>query len=271
MAAMTETEVDNVLTLNNVEVVYDYVSLAIKGVSLAVPNGGMVALLGANGAGKSTTLKSISGLLTAERGEVRRGEVQFQNRNISGLMPQDRVKLGIAHVLEGRRVFEHLTPDENLIAASAVRSRHDATRNKDRVYSYFPRLFERRGSAAGYLSGGEQQMLAIGRALMTQPKLLMLDEPSLGLAPFLVAEIFQILSRINREEGLSVLLVEQNAIAALEIVSHGYLIESGRIVMHDTAEALKKNPDIQEFYLGGADNKNFHDIKHYRRRKRWLT
>jgi branched-chain amino acid transport system ATP-binding protein len=271
MAAMTETEVDNVLTLNNVEVVYDYVSLAIKGVSLAVPNGGMVALLGANGAGKSTTLKSISGLLTAERGEVRRGEVQFQNRNISGLMPQDRVKLGIAHVLEGRRVFEHLTPDENLIAASAVRSRHDAARNKDRVYSYFPRLFERRGSAAGYLSGGEQQMLAIGRALMTQPKLLMLDEPSLGLAPFLVAEIFQILSRINREEGLSVLLVEQNAIAALEIVSHGYLIESGRIVMHDTAEALKKNPDIQEFYLGGADNKNFHDIKHYRRRKRWLT
>jgi branched-chain amino acid transport system ATP-binding protein len=271
MASMTETEVDNILTLNNVEVVYDYVSLAIKGVSLAVPNGGMVALLGANGAGKSTTLKSISGLLTAERGEVRRGEVQFQNRNISGLMPQDRVKLGIAHVLEGRRVFEHLTPDENLIAASAVRSRHDAARNKDRVYSYFPRLFERRGSAAGYLSGGEQQMLAIGRALMTQPKLLMLDEPSLGLAPFLVAEIFQILSRINREEGLSVLLVEQNAIAALEIVSHGYLIESGRIVMHDTAEALKKNPDIQEFYLGGADNKNFHDIKHYRRRKRWLT
>ncbi|MGB3447583.1 MAG: ABC transporter ATP-binding protein [Xanthobacteraceae bacterium] len=271
MAAMTDTEVDNILTLNNVEVVYDYVSLAIKGVSLAVPNGGMVALLGANGAGKSTTLKSISGLLTAERGEVRRGEVQFQNRNISGLMPQDRVKLGIAHVLEGRRVFEHLTPDENLIAASAVRSRHDAARNKDRVYTYFPRLFERRGSAAGYLSGGEQQMLAIGRALMTQPKLLMLDEPSLGLAPFLVAEIFQILSRINREEGLSVLLVEQNAIAALEIVSHGYLIESGRIVMHDTAEALKKNPDIQEFYLGGADNKNFHDIKHYRRRKRWLT
>ncbi|MGX9389359.1 ABC transporter ATP-binding protein [Nitrobacteraceae bacterium UC4446_H13] len=271
MTAMTEHPTDEILTLNNVEVVYDYVSLAIKGVSLAVPKGGMVALLGANGAGKSTTLKSISGLLTAERGEVRRGEVKFQDRNISGLMPQDRVKLGIAHVLEGRRVFEHLTPDENLIAASAVRSRHDAARNKDRVYSYFPRLFERRSSAAGYLSGGEQQMLAIGRALMTQPKLLMLDEPSLGLAPFLVAEIFQILSRINREEGLSVLLVEQNAIAALEIVSHGYLIESGRIVMHDTAAALKKNPDIQEFYLGGAENKNFRDIKHYRRRKRWLT
>ncbi|MCO5130017.1 MAG: ABC transporter ATP-binding protein [Xanthobacteraceae bacterium] len=271
MAAITEAKAGNILTLNNVEVVYDYVSLAIKGVSLAVPQGGMVALLGANGAGKSTTLKSISGLLAAERGEVRRGEVAFQGQPINALMPQDRVRLGIAHVLEGRRVFEHLTPDENLIAASAVRSRHDAARNKDRVYSYFPRLFERRGSAAGYLSGGEQQMLAIGRALMTQPKLLMLDEPSLGLAPFLVAEIFQILSRINREDGLSVLLVEQNAIAALEIVSHGYLIESGRIVMHDTAEALKRNPDIQEFYLGGAENKNFRDIKHYRRRKRWLT
>ena len=261
----------NALSLNNIEVVYDYVSLAIKGVSIDVPVGGMVALLGANGAGKSTTLKAISGLLVAERGEVRRGELQFLGRNISALSPQERVKLGIAHVLEGRRMFEHLTPDENLIAASAVRSRHDMGRNMELVYSYFPRLRERRAVASGYLSGGEQQMLAIGRALMTQPKLLMLDEPSLGLAPFLVAEIFQIISRINREEGLSVLLVEQNAVAALEIVSHGYLIESGRIVMHDTAEALKSNPDIQEFYLGGAKGKSFHDIKHYSRRKRWLT
>jgi branched-chain amino acid transport system ATP-binding protein len=260
-----------VLSLNNIEVVYDYVSLAIKGVSIDVPEGGMVALLGANGAGKSTTLKSISGLLVAERGEVRRGDIQFLGHDIGKLLPQERVKLGIAHVLEGRRVFEHLTPDENLVAASAVRSRQDMDRNKERVYSYFPRLRERRTVASGYLSGGEQQMLAIGRALMTQPKLLMLDEPSLGLAPFLVAEIFQIISRINREEGLSVLLVEQNAVAALEIVSHGYLIESGRIVMHDTAEALKKNPDIQEFYLGGAKAKSFHDIKHYSRRKRWLT
>ena len=259
------------LSLNNIEVVYDYVSLAIKGVSIDVPEGGMVALLGANGAGKSTTLKAVSGLLVAERGEVRRGELQFLGRNISGLSPQQRVKLGIAHVLEGRRVFEHLTPDENLVAASAVRSRHDMSLNKEMVYSYFPRLRERRAVASGYLSGGEQQMLAIGRALMTQPKLLMLDEPSLGLAPFLVAEIFQIISRINRDEGLSVLLVEQNAVAALEIVSHGYLIESGRIVMHDTAEALKSNPDIQEFYLGGAKGKSFHDIKHYSRRKRWLT
>jgi branched-chain amino acid transport system ATP-binding protein len=268
---MNDVSAANVLSLNNVEVVYDYVSLAIKGVSIEVPEGRMVALLGANGAGKSTTLKSISGLLAAERGEVRRGDIQFLGRGIGTMMPQERVKLGIAHVLEGRRVFEHLTPDENLIAASAVRSRHDMARNRDRVYSYFPRLYERRTVESGYLSGGEQQMLAIGRALMTQPKLLMLDEPSLGLAPFLVAEIFQIICRINSDEGLSVLLVEQNALAALEIVSHGYLLESGRIVMHDSAAALKKNPDIQEFYLGGAHNKNFRDIKHYRRRKRWLT
>jgi len=260
-----------ILTLNNVEVVYDYVSLAIKGVSLAVPEHGIVALLGANGAGKSTTLKSISGLLTPERGEVRRGDITFLGNDIRALPPQERVRLGIAHVLEGRRVFEHLTPDENLVAASAIRSRHDLARNKERVYGYFPRLYERRSSEAGYLSGGEQQMLAIGRALMTQPKLLMLDEPSLGLAPFLVAEIFEIIRNINKEEGVSVLLVEQNAVAALEIVSHGYLIESGRIVMHDTAQALKKNPDIREFYLGGSKARNFHDIKHYRRRKRWLS
>jgi branched-chain amino acid transport system ATP-binding protein len=259
------------LSLNNIEVVYDYVSLAIKGVSIDVPQGGMVALLGANGAGKSTTLKSISGLLAAERGEVKRGELHFLGQNIGGLMPQQRVSLGIAHVLEGRRVFEHLTPDENLIAASAVRSRHDLNRNRERVYGYFPRLYERRAVASGYLSGGEQQMLAIGRALMTQPKLLMLDEPSLGLAPFLVAEIFQIIRQINKDEGLSILLVEQNAVAALEVVSHGYLIESGRVVMHDTAEALKKNPDIREFYLGGAKGRDLHDVKHYRRRKRWLT
>jgi branched-chain amino acid transport system ATP-binding protein len=260
-----------ILTLNNVEVVYDSVSMAIKGVSLTVHEHGMVALLGANGAGKSTTLKSISGLLTAERGEVRRGDITFLGRDIRALPPQERVRLGIVHVLEGRRIFEHLTPDENLVAASAIRGRHDVARNKERVYGYFPRLYERRSSEAGYLSGGEQQMLAIGRALMTRPRLLMLDEPSLGLAPFLAAEIFEIIRNINKEEGLSVLLVEQNAVAALEIVSHGYLIESGRIVMHDTAQALKKNPDIQEFYLGGSKARNFRDIKHYRRRKRWLT
>ncbi len=262
----------SVLTLNNVEVIYDRVALAIKGVSLEVPQGGMVALLGANGAGKSTTLKTISGLLRAERGEVTRGEVHFMGANIDALAAPARVKLGIAQVLEGRRVFEHLTPDENLVAASAVRgTRADMQRNRDRVYGYFPRLGERRNAQSGYLSGGEQQMLAIGRALMTQPKLLMLDEPSLGLAPFLVAEIFEIVRKINQQEGLSVLLVEQNALAALEVVSHGYLMENGRIVMHDSADAMKKNPDIQEFYLGGTEGKDFREIKHYRRRKRWLT
>ena len=262
-----------ILTLNNIEVIYDRVALAIKGVSVEVPQGGMVALLGANGAGKSTTLKSISGLLVPERGEVTRGDIRFMGQDIAGLAPQARVKRGIVQVLEGRRVFEHLTPDENLVAASAVvgSSRADMNRNRDMVYAYFPRLHQRRTAQSGFLSGGEQQMLAIGRALMTQPKLLMLDEPSLGLAPFLVAEIFDIVKRINQQEGLSVLLVEQNAIAALEVVSHGYLLENGRIVMHDSAEAMKQNPDIQEFYLGGSEGKNFHDIKHYSRRKRWLS
>jgi branched-chain amino acid transport system ATP-binding protein len=261
-----------VLSLNNVEVIYDKVSLAVKGISVEVPQGGMVALLGANGAGKSTTLKSISGLLRGERGEVTRGEIRFLDRSIDALSPQQRVKLGIVQVLEGRRVFEHLTPEENLIAASAVRgSRADMVRNRDMVYTYFPRLHQRRTAQSGYLSGGEQQMLAIGRALMTQPKLLMLDEPSLGLAPMLVAEIFGIVQRINRDEGLSVLLVEQNALAALDVVSHGYLIERGRVVMHDSAAAMLKNPDIQEFYLGGHEGMDFRNIKHYRRRKRWLT
>jgi branched-chain amino acid transport system ATP-binding protein len=264
---------DPVLSVNNIEVIYDRVALAIKGVSLAVPKGGMVALLGANGAGKSTTLKSVSGLLRPERGEITRGEVRFLGEDIDPLPPQARVRRGIVQVLEGRRVFEHLTPDENLVAASAVAggSRADTARDLDMVYGYFPRLHQRRTAESGYLSGGEQQMLAIGRALMTRPKLLMLDEPSLGLAPFLVAEIFDIVRRVNREQGLSVLLVEQNAMAALEVVSHGYLMENGRIVMHDSAAAMKKNPDIQEFYLGGTEGKNFHDIKHYSRRKRWLS
>lgn len=260
------------LVLNNIEVIYDHVFLAIKGVSIEVPQGGMVALLGANGAGKSTTLKSISGLLKSEHGEVTRGDVKFLGEDIGNLPPQERVKLGIAQVLEGRRVFEHLTPDENLIAASAVHGDRSAmARNRDRVFTYFPRLKQRRSAQAGYLSGGEQQMLAIGRALMTQPKLLMLDEPSLGLAPLVVAEIFDIIRLINREEGMSILLVEQNAIAALDVVSHGYLIENGRVVMHDKAEVMKDNPDIREAYLGGAEGRDFKEIKHYRRRKRWLA
>jgi len=263
---------DPILTLNSVEVLYDQVILAIRGISLEVPRGGMVALLGSNGAGKSTTLKSISGLLKPERGKVSRGQITFDGQVIGDILPQARVAMGICHVIEGRRVFEHLTPDENLEAAARPSmSRAQVNAEKERIYGYFPRLAERKSTESGYLSGGEQQMLAIGRGLMTQPRLLMLDEPSLGLAPFLVAEIFSIIRRINEEHGLSVLLVEQNALAALDIVSHGYLIENGRIVMHDTAEAMKANSDIQEFYLGGGEGKNFHDIKHYRRRKRWLS
>nr|HET7858858.1 ABC transporter ATP-binding protein [Caldimonas sp.] len=262
----------SLLSLNNVEVIYDRVALAIKGASLDVPAGGMVALLGANGAGKSTLLKAVSGLLKAERGEVTRGEVRFDGSAIDRLAPQSRVALGIVQVLEGRRVFEHLTPDENLVAASAVRlGRAEVQRGRELVYSYFPRLAERRDAEAGYLSGGEQQMLAIGRALMTRPRLLMLDEPSLGLAPVIVDEIFEIVRRINRDEGVSVLLVEQNAVAALEVVSHGYLIDQGRIVMHDSAQAMKRNPDIRDFYLGGHEGRDFQQIKHYRRRKRWLS
>ncbi|WP_099867372.1 ABC transporter ATP-binding protein [Pararhizobium haloflavum] len=260
------------LALSNVEVVYDKVFLAIKGVSLEVGEGDMVALLGANGAGKSTTLKTISGLLGPERGVVTRGTVSFDGRDILPLGAPDRVGMGLVHVLEGRRIFEHLTPDENLTAAFA--SGGSAARLaelKERVYTYFPRLKERMRSKAGYLSGGEQQMLAIGRALITEPRLIMLDEPSLGLSPILVQEIFAIIREINEKEGVSVLLVEQNATAALEIVRHAYLIENGHVVMSGAADVLRQNPDVQEFYLGGAGKVNYHEVKHYRRRKRWLA
>jgi branched-chain amino acid transport system ATP-binding protein len=260
------------LALENIEVVYDKVFLAIKGVSLQVVEGGAVALLGSNGAGKSTTLKAISALLAPERGEVTRGEMRFQGRDLRALAAPERVRLGIVHVLEGRRVFEHLTPLENLTAASSMHSsRAKVTELAERVLGYFPRLRERANTKAGYLSGGEQQMLAIGRALMTEPKLLMLDEPSLGLAPFLVDEIFEIIARINRETKTGLLVVEQNAVAALAVVEHAYLIENGRIVMSGTAETLKGNPDIQEFYLGGTGRVDYHNVKHYRRRKRWLA
>jgi branched-chain amino acid transport system ATP-binding protein len=260
------------LALENVEVVYDNVFLTIKGVSLEVAEGGAVALLGSNGAGKSTALKAISGLLAPERGEVTRGEIRFQGRDLRAMAAPDRVRLGIVHVLEGRRVFEHLTPLENLVAASSMhRSRAKVGELAERVLGYFARLRQRAGTKAGYLSGGEQQMLAIGRALMTEPKLLMLDEPSLGLSPFLVDEIFDIISRINRETNTGLLLVEQNAAAALAIVKHAYLIENGRIVMSGTAEALQENPDVQEFYLGGAGRVDYRNVKHYRRRKRWLA
>ena len=259
-----------ILSLNNIEVIYDKVALAIKGVSVEVPQGGMVALLGANGAGKSTTLKSISGLLVPERGEVTRGDIRFMGQDIAGLAPQARVKLGIVQVLEGRRVFEHLTPDENLVAASAVvgSSRADMNRNRDMVYAYFPRLHQRRTAQSGFLSGGEQQMLAIGRALMTQPKLLMLDEPSLGLAPFLVAEIFDIVKRINQQEGLSVLLVEQNAHMALRTADYGYVLEVGRIVMEGASKDLMQSDEIKEFYLGHKEE-GAHGKRRHRRKKQW--
>jgi len=260
------------LALNNVEVLYDNVALAVKGVSIEVQRGGLVTLLGANGAGKSTVLKSISGLLVAERGRVSRGEARLDGEDLLGLAPPQRVRRGIAHVLEGRRVFENLTPGENLLAASSMHSDRAKVRHlTEQVLAWFPRLRERAKTQAGYLSGGEQQMLAIGRALMTEPRLLMLDEPSLGLSPLLVDEIFDIVRRINQEAGVAVLLVEQNAVAALGIAQHAYLIENGRVVMAGTADSLQSNPDVQEFYLGGGHQTDYHAVKHYRRRKRWLT
>jgi branched-chain amino acid transport system ATP-binding protein len=260
------------LSLNSIEVVYDAVSLAVKGVSIEVPEAGLVALLGANGAGKSTILKSISGLLAPERGLVTRGTISFAGENILSLDPPTRVRRGIVHVLEGRKVFEHLTPSENLLAAATMHSDRGMVADlMTQMLDMFPRLKERAKAKAGYLSGGEQQMLAIGRALMTKPKLLLLDEPSLGLAPLLVDEIFDIITRINREQGVAVLLVEQNAVAALDVVQSAYLIEQGRIVMSGSAEVLRSNPDIQEAYLGGAAQVDYHAVKHYRRRKRWLA
>jgi len=260
------------LSLNNIEVVYDRVFLAAKGISLDVPDGGRVALLGANGAGKSTTLKAISGLLRSERGEVTKGEIAFAGRNLLALDPPDRVRLGVAHVLEGRRVFVHLTPRENLLAASTMHHARSHVENLiDRTFDWFPRLAERADAQAGYLSGGEQQMLAIGRALMTDPKILLLDEPSLGLAPLLVNEIGAIIRRINRENNVALLLVEQNAAMALEIAEHAYLMESGRIVMSGPADLVRANPDVEATYLGGKQDVDYVAVKHYRRRRRWLV
>lgn len=259
------------LVLENVEVIYDKVFLAIKGVSLDIGEGEMVALLGSNGAGKSTTLKSISGLLGPERGLVTRGDVTWDGRSITAMGAPERVASGLVHVLEGRRIFGHLTPDENLIAAYRGGNSGRFNELREQVYAYFPRLKERIKSKAGYLSGGEQQMLAIGRALMTEPKLIMLDEPSLGLSPLLVQEIFGIISEINAREKLSVLLVEQNAAATLDIVDRAYLIEQGQVVMSGAADVLKANPDVQDFYLGGAGKVDYRNVKHYRRRKRWLA
>jgi len=262
------------LSLNNIEVIYDSVILVLKGVSLNVREGGITTLLVANGAGKTTTLKAISGLLRSERGEVTKGSIEFNGARIDRLPPHGVVRRGIVQVFEGRRVFEHLTTEENLIAGAHIQTdRQKVAAGIERVYGYFPRLKERRGVQAGYLSGGEQQMLVIGRALMSRPRLILLDEPSLGLAPRIVDEIFHVIARL-REEGMTVLLVEQNATLALEIADYAYVMENGRVVLDGPADALRQNSDVKEFYLGlnelGA-RKSYREVKRYRRRKRWLT
>jgi branched-chain amino acid transport system ATP-binding protein len=263
------------LRVNNIEVIYDHVILVLKGVSLEVPEGGIVALLGANGAGKSTTLKAISNLLRAERGEVTKGTIEFTGEAIHQRDPVEVVGRGIVQVMERRRVFEHLSVEENLLTGAYTRRALRGLREDlDRVYGYFPRLAERRGVKAGYISGGEQQMVAIGRGLMARPKLMLLDEPSLGLAPLLVEEIFTIIERLSREEGVTVLLVEQNAAMALTIAQRGYIMENGRIVLDGPAEGLRDNADVREFYLGLTEmgqHRSYRDVKHYRRRKRWLA
>jgi branched-chain amino acid transport system ATP-binding protein len=263
------------LTLNNVEVIYDDVILVLKGMSLEVPKGQIVALLGSNGAGKSTTLKAISGLLKPEDGEVTDGEIVFEGEIIQHLDAAAIVQRGIFQVMEGRRVFEHLDVEQNLIAGSYTRrDRRHVHDDVEMVYDLFPALKARRRQSAGYLSGGEQQMLAIGRALMARPKLVMLDEPSLGLAPMLVREIFAIVKRINREQNTTILLVEQNARLALDVADYAYIMESGRIVLEGEPDALEENADVREFYLGLNEvgkRKSYRDVKHYKRRKRWLS
>ncbi|HEV7994780.1 MAG TPA: ABC transporter ATP-binding protein [Stellaceae bacterium] len=263
------------LALNNIEVVYDGVILVLKGVSLEVEEGRITTLLGANGAGKTTTLKAISGLLRSERGEVTKGTVELDGARLDRLAPHDVVKRGVSQVFEGRRVFENLTVEENLVAGAHIRKDFARARQAiDGIFDTFPALRERRHQPSGYLSGGEQQMLVIGRALMSEPKVILLDEPSLGLAPLLVAEIFGIIRRLREQRGLTVLLVEQNAALALDIADHGYVMENGRIVLEGPAEALRQNSDIKEFYLGlneAGARKSYRDLKHYKRRKRWLS
>jgi branched-chain amino acid transport system ATP-binding protein len=263
------------LSLNNVEVIYDSVILVLKGVSISCEDGRITTLLGANGAGKTTTLKAVSGVLRTERGEVTKGSVELNGQRIDRLAPYEVVQRGVTQVFEGRRVFEHLTTEENLVAGAHIQpDRAKVATGIERVYQYFPRLKERRHVQSGYLSGGEQQMLVIGRALMSTPKVMLLDEPSLGLAPMLVEEIFAIVQRLNQQEQLTVLLVEQNATMALRIADHGYVMENGRIVLEGTGDSLRENPDIKEFYLGLTEvgaRKSYRDVKHYKRRKRWLS
>jgi branched-chain amino acid transport system ATP-binding protein len=263
------------LAVNNIEVIYDHVILVLKGVSLQVPKGSIVALLGANGAGKSTTLKTISTLLRGERGDVTKGEVRFQGQRIDQLTPNELVKRGLSQVMEGRHCFGHLTIEENLLTGAYTRSisRGELSSALEAVYHYFPRLRERRASQAGYTSGGEQQMCAIGRALMANPSMILLDEPSMGIAPQIVDEIFGIVKDLNQKEGVSFLLAEQNTNVALRYADFGYILENGRVVMDGAARDLANNEDVKEFYLGvsGAGRKSFRDMKFYRRRKRWLA
>ena len=263
------------LAINNVEVVYDHVILVLKGVSLTVPEGGVVALLGANGAGKSTTLKAISGLLAAERGEVTKGTIECRGVRLDRLETSRVVALGVCQVMEGRHCFPHLTVEDNLLAGAYMRGlrRGDRAAELERVYGYFPRLKERRGVQSGYTSGGEQQMTAIGRALMAKPTMILLDEPSMGLAPQIVEEIFEIVQDLNAKERVSFLLAEQNTMVALRYADYGYILENGRVVMDGEAKALAANEDVKEFYLGlsSGGRRSFRDVKHYRRRKRWLS
>jgi len=275
MEAALSDEAATLLSVNNIEVVYDHVILVLKGVSLEVPEGGIVALLGANGAGKTTTLKSISNLLVAERGDITKGTIQFKGESIQGRSANQLVKRGIIQVMEGRRCFEHLTVEENLLTGAFTRSDGASAirRDLELVYTYFPRLKERRSSTSGYTSGGEQQMTALGRALMAKPIMILLDEPSMGLAPTLVEEIFEIMQQLNQNEQVTFLLAEQNTNMALRYCRYGYILENGRVVMDGDAGSLLGNQDVKEFYLGvsGGKKKSFRDVKHYRRRKRWLT
>jgi branched-chain amino acid transport system ATP-binding protein len=263
------------LALNNIEVIYDHVILVLKGVSLEVPEGKIVALLGANGAGKTTTLKAISNLLRAERGEVTKGTIEFAGKRVDRLTPNDLVRMGVCQVMEGRHCFAHLTVEENLLTGAFTRkgSRAEIAEAVEKVYHYFPRLKQRRSSLAGYTSGGEQQMTAIGRALMARPTMILLDEPSMGLAPQIVEEIFEIVRGLNANERVSFLLAEQNTMVALRFADYGYILENGRVVMDGEARELSANEDVKEFYLGlsTAGRKSFRDVKHYRRRKRWLA
>jgi branched-chain amino acid transport system ATP-binding protein len=274
MSALPKAAAAPLLDVNGIEVIYNHVILVLKGVSLAVPEGGIVALLGANGAGKTTTLKAVSNLLRAERGEVTKGAIHLRGERVDAMNPADLVKRGVIQVMEGRHCFAHLTVEENLLTGAYTRkgSRAELRSDLERVYAFFPRLKQRRGSMAGYTSGGEQQMTAIGRALMARPTMILLDEPSMGLAPQIVEEIFEIVKTLNTKERVSFLLAEQNTMVALRFADFGYILENGRVVMEGKAQSLAANEDVKEFYLGisTGGRRSFRETKHYRRRKRWL-